>query len=438
MKINSYLEACNYIENVGKFSIKNSNLHTRKCLELLGNPDRRLHTIHVAGTNGKGSVCAFLDSVLRAEGKKTGLFTSPHLVRINERMQIDGNPISDEDFVRVFNTVEEAAQKMEAAGEQRPSYFELLFLMAMVYFSEQGVEIAVIETGLGGRLDATNSLEAPDLTVITSIGFDHMQYLGNTIPEIAGEKAGIIKPGVPVVYDASRPEAAAVIEAKAKELGAPSVALSPSDYEITSSGKGMIDFCTAFRYDGHALFSVYSNAVYQVQNAALAILALKTLQERDPQRFGAPDAETLKKGLLAMRWPGRMEEAAPGVYIDGAHNADGICAFAESVLQLLEGRGAILIFSAVDDKDYTEMIGTLTERIPWKLIFLTEIPGKRKLEGSRIKEAFEEAGRPDVQVIPDISLAYREALAKRDNDLIFIVGSLYLAGMAEELIHDQL
>ena len=144
MKINSYLEACNYIENVGKFSIKNSNLHTRKCLELLGNPDRRLHTIHVAGTNGKGSVCAFLDSVLRAEGKKTALFTSPHLVRINERMQIDGKPISDEDFVRVFNTVEEAAQKMEAAGEQRPSYFELLFLMAMVYFAEQGTEIAVI------------------------------------------------------------------------------------------------------------------------------------------------------------------------------------------------------------------------------------------------------------------------------------------------------
>ena len=200
----TYQQAVEYILDIPRFTAKNDLGNTKAFLELLGNPQQRLKVIHVAGTNGKGSVCAYVDAMLRAQGKRTGLFTSPHLVRMNERIVIDGQQISDAEFTETFEEVKEKVGEMERKGLSHPTFFEFIFGMAMAAFAKAGVEYAVLETGLGGRLDATNVVEHPVCCVITSIGRDHMQWLGNTIEEIAAEKSGIIKAHVPVIYMENR------------------------------------------------------------------------------------------------------------------------------------------------------------------------------------------------------------------------------------------
>ena len=217
----NYEEAVAYIEETPKFTTKNKLEHTKECLRRLGNPQDSFRVIHVAGTNGKGSTCAFLTSILREAGYSCGLFTSPHLVVINERFQINEQNIDDASFLRAFEKVKALSEELVAEGNYHPTYFEMLFLMGMVIFQEAGVDYVILETGLGGRMDATTSVENPLACVITSISFDHMQYLGNTIEAIAGEKAGIIVPGVPVIYDGNNPAAAGVIRARAQELGSP-------------------------------------------------------------------------------------------------------------------------------------------------------------------------------------------------------------------------
>ena len=217
----NYEEAVAYIEETPKFTTKNKLEHTKECLRRLGNPQDSFRVIHVAGTNGKGSTCAFLTSILREAGYSCGLFTSPHLVVINERFQINEQNIDDASFLRAFEKVKALSEELVAEGNYHPTYFEMLFLMGMVIFQEAGVDYVILETGLGGRMDATTSIENPLACVITSISFDHMQYLGNTIEAIAGEKAGIIVPGVPVIYDGNDERAAGVIRARAEELGSP-------------------------------------------------------------------------------------------------------------------------------------------------------------------------------------------------------------------------
>ena len=217
----NYEEAVAYIEETPKFTTKNKMEHTKECLKRLGNPQDKFRVIHVAGTNGKGSTCAFLTSILREAGYSCGLFTSPHLVVINERFQINEKNISDEVFLDAFCKVKELADELVKEGNYHPTYFEFLFLMGMVIFADADVDYVVLETGLGGRLDATTAVENPVACVITSISFDHMQYLGNTIEEIAGEKAGIIVPGVPVIYDGNDQKAAEVIRERAQELNSP-------------------------------------------------------------------------------------------------------------------------------------------------------------------------------------------------------------------------
>lgn len=208
----TYSEAVDYILEIPKFTKKNDAVHTKTFLKYLGNPQESLKVIHVAGTNGKGSVCAYLDGMLRSEGKRTGLFTSPHLVKINERIAVDGEPVSDGEFCRAFDAALAAVKMMEAEGLSHPTFFEFLLGMALYTFRRSGTEYAVLETGLGGRLDATSAVEPPLVCVITSIGYDHMQYLGDTIEQIAAEKAGIIRPGVPVFYASSSEESDRVIE----------------------------------------------------------------------------------------------------------------------------------------------------------------------------------------------------------------------------------
>ena len=252
----TYEQAVAYIDETPKFTTKNSLEHTRECLRRLGNPQEHFRVIHVAGTNGKGSTCAFLTSVLREAGYSCGLFTSPHLVEINERFQINEVNIDNETFLAAFEKVKALAEELTAEGNYHPTYFEMLFLMGMVIFAEKGVDFVTLETGLGGRLDATTAIENPVACVITSISLDHMQYLGNTVEEIAAEKAGIIVPDVPVIYDANDERAAAVIRKYAEEKNSPAYPVRAQQAEITGNDRQGIDFCLTGETYGKMVFHI--------------------------------------------------------------------------------------------------------------------------------------------------------------------------------------
>ena len=414
----NYTEAVDYIETIPKFTVKHPPEHTRELLSRLGNPQEGIKIIHVAGTNGKGSVCAYLNAMLLAGGKKTGLFTSPHLVRINERFQINGEDVSDEQFLDAFLKVEKAAKEYEAEGEGHPSYFETLFLMGMLIFKEAGVEYLVMETGLGGRLDATNVVEKPLACIITSISRDHTEYLGDTLEAIAGEKAGIIKAGVPVIYDASQPGPASVIAAKAKEMGSPAWPMEPSFYEMKTQSREGITFTFAYPGGEKAELVIPYVAKYQMMNASLAFYMMHILQDvHDIPK------NVLAEGLSKIKWPCRMEMAAPGVIIDGAHNEDGIAQFVSTAGYFAKENEITILFTAVADKHYHEMIGEICEGIHPSHVVATQIDGSRVVPAEVLAEDC-----TDVCAEPEIGAAYEKALGKKGSGMLFCVGSLYLAG----------
>lgn len=419
----NYTEAVDYIETIPKFTVKHPPEHTRELLSRLGNPQEGIKIIHVAGTNGKGSVCAYLNAILLAGGKKTGLFTSPHLVRINERFQINGEDVSDEQFLDAFLKVEKAAKEYEAEGEGHPSYFETLFLMGMLIFKEAGVEYLVMETGLGGRLDATNVVEKPLACIITSISRDHTEYLGDTLEAIAGEKAGIIKAGVPVIYDASQPGPASVIAAKAKEMGSPAWPMEPSFYEMKTQSREGITFTFAYPGGEKAELAIPYVAKYQMMNVSLAFYTMHILQDvHDIPK------NVLAEGLSKIKWPCRMEMAAPGVIIDGAHNEDGIAQFVSTAGYFAKENEITILFTAVADKHYHEMIGEICEGIHPSHVVATQIDGSRVVPAEVLAEDFRKAGCTDVCAEPEIGAAYEKALGKKGSGMLFCVGSLYLAG----------
>ena len=397
--------------------------HTRELLSRLGNPQEGIKIIHEAGTNGKGCGCAYVNAMLLAGGKKTGLFTSPHLVRINERFQINGEDVSDEQFLDAFLKVEKAAKEYEAEGEGHPSYFETLFLMGMLIFKAAGVEYLVMETGLGGRLEATNVVEKPLACIITSISRAPTEYLGDTLEAIAGEKAGIIKAGVPVIYDASQPGPASVIAAKAKEMGSPAWPMEPSFYEMKTQSREGITFTFAYPGGEKAELAIPYVAKYQMMNASLAFYTMHILQDvHDIPK------NVLAEGLSKIKWPCRMEMAAPGVIIDGAHNEDGIAQFVSTAGYFAKENEITILFTAVADKHYHEMIGEICEGIHPSHVVATQSDGSRVVPAEVLAEDFRKAGCTDVCAEPEIGAAYEKALGKKGSGMLFCVGSLYLAG----------
>ncbi|MCI5650540.1 MAG: bifunctional folylpolyglutamate synthase/dihydrofolate synthase [Fusicatenibacter sp.] len=425
----NYTEAVDYIESIPKFTTKNPPEHTRELLRRLGDPQKGMKVIHVAGTNGKGSVCSYLNSMLIAGGYCTGLFTSPHLVKINERYQINSQVIDDDAFLRAFEKVEKVAEEYCAEGHGHPSYFETLFLMGMILFLEAGVEYLILETGLGGRLDATNVIEQPLACIITSISRDHTEYLGDTIEEIAGEKAGIIKKGVPVIYDAHDPRTAAVIEKRAANLGSPAYPLVPGRYRINSHTKEGIGF-EFLAEEGQTvkLFVPYV-AEYQMMNASLAYLTMDTLKEihKIPE-------ETLIEGIKSSSWPCRMETVMPGVVIDGAHNEDGVAQFVRTAAYFAGENEITILFSAVSDKRYRDMIREISEGIHPDHVVATQITGSRQVPCNELAEDFRLEGCRDVHADADVGKAFETALALKGSGMLFCVGSLYLAGEIKDHI----
>lgn len=428
----TYQEAVAYIDETPKFTKKNSLDHTRAFLKRLGDPQEKMKIFHVAGTNGKGSVCSFLDSMLRAAGKRTGLFTSPHLVKINERFVIDGEEASDEAFLEAFHVVMSCVEEMKEEGYPHPTYFELLYLIGMKIFEKAGVEYLVLETGLGGRLDATNSVAHPLVTVITSISLDHTEYLGDTVAAIAGEKAGIIKEGVPVVYDASCPESAEVIRRRAEKMHAPAYGITPEMYKISSTTKKHIDFSIDCGYYDCIQLSISSVAEYQVKNAAEAVTAI-----RAADREGYFTDAVIRKGIEEMRWQGRMETVLPGVIIDGAHNEAGVEEFVRTARRLEADDPVTLLFAAVGDKDYRHMIETICRELRLERVIVTEVGGYRSVDAKVPEALFREFGQKEVKAVPDVEEAFDEALKEKGDGILFCVGSLYLVGSIKDILETR-
>ena len=418
-----YQEIVDYIEEIPKFSTKHPLEHTKKLLSCLGNPQDGFKVIHVAGTNGKGSTCAYLASMFREGGRACGLFISPHLVTIRERFQIDGRMISEEDFVEIFGRVKEQIERFVENGEGHPSYFETLFVMGMLYFRKKQVEYVVLETGLGGRLDATNTVERPLASIITSISLDHTEWLGDTVTAIAGEKAGIIKAGVPVIYDGHVPEASAVIRGRAEALLAPVYELEEAMAEVVAADREGIAFRFRSPYCKDTVLHIPYIAPYQMMNAALAFLTMLVLQGEH-----GISVEQLQKGIARTCWPGRMETVMPGVIIDGAHNADGVARFVETARRFAGECAITLLFSAVADKEYGRMIGEICEAIHPVHVVTTQVGGERAVSAESLAEAFIGCGCDAVESEPDTVRAFRLALQKRGNGMLFCVGSLYLVG----------
>ncbi len=428
----TYQEAVAYIDETPKFTKKNTLDHTRAFLKRLGDPQEKMKILHVAGTNGKGSVCSFLASMLKAGGKRTGLFTSPHLVKINERFVVDEQDVSDEEFLEAFHTVMDCVEEMKEEGYPHPTYFELLFLIGMKLFERAGVEYLVLETGLGGRLDATNSVAHPLVSVITSISLDHTEYLGDTVAAIAGEKAGIIKEGVPVVYDASCPESAEVIRRRAEELRVPAYPITPKMYKISKTTKKHIDFSIDSGYYDDIRLSISSVAEYQVKNAAEAVTAIRVID-----REGAFTDEVIRKGVEEMRWQGRMETVLPGVIIDGAHNEAGVEEFVKTARRLEADYPVTLLFAAVGDKDYRHMIETICRELRLERVIVTEVGGYRSVDVKVPEELFRQFGAKKVTAIPDVEEAFDEALREQGDGILFCVGSLYLVGNIKSILETR-
>ncbi len=429
----TYLEAEDYINSIPRFAKEKSADNVRRILGLFGHPEGSFAYLHVAGTNGKGSVCAYLDSMLRAGGQKTGLFTSPHLIRMTERIRVDGEEISEEDFAALHEELLRVVRDGASEGWPHPTFFEWVYLMAMIWFGRQHVAFGVIETGLGGRLDATNLAEHPDLTVITSISYDHMEYLGNTLAEIAGEKAGIIKPGVPVFADGSCEEAVSVIRAAAADKGAPCEIVMPEQIKkVLNQGK-VIDFCLEDRY--HKTYDIHleTGAVYQMMNASLAFLALRQLAETD-DRLKSMSVPLMLEGLKDMRWAARLEEAAPGVYVDGAHNVGGIRGLVSS-LNAMQLPGPLwLVFAVASDKDHDEMIRLLCGIAGLAGVIVTEIESARRRDLHQVEQVFKKYfdGYTAHRTSPAEAVRLGRELAA--GGTLVCAGSLYLAGSVKRAL----
>jgi dihydrofolate synthase/folylpolyglutamate synthase len=395
--------------------------------ERLGHPERAFQSVHVAGTNGKGSTAAMLESILRAAGLRTGLYTSPHLERINERIRLGGKEISDADFAAAFTRLRNVIEELLAARRlaAHPTFFECVTALAFDFFAAAGAQFAVCEAGMGGRLDATNVL-LPEVAVITQIDFDHENYLGHSIEEIAGEKAGIIKPGARVVSAAEHLIARVVIRQRVAHQSAFLVEIENAFRieDVTSRG-GCFAF-TAISTDSGTRIPVVLPLPgrFQVRNALTAIAAARLLAER-----GAPiDDDAISRGIAATAWPGRLECIAerPEIYVDGAHNPAAARELAVFWDAFLPGRNIFLIYGAMRDKAVDEVAGLLFPRA--STVILTS-PGQPRAISAPVLAEMTGHHAGKLEVIPDPEKAFERALELASpEDVIFVTGSLYLVG----------
>lgn len=412
-------DAINYIEGCTWSRTRLGLGRTRELLSRLGDPQKKLRFIHVAGTNGKGSTCAMLASVLQKAGYKTALYTSPYICRFNERMQINGREIPDFRLAELTERVMPIAESMA----DHPSQFELVTAIAMQYFSEENCDIVVLEVGLGGALDSTNAIDCPECAVITTIGLEHTEYLGSTLREIAAAKAGIIKPGCDVVCYRNVPEVESVFEQSCLEKNA---RLVKADFDsirpLSHSLAGQ-----SFAWRNYACLQLPLLGMHQLRNAAVVLQTLDVLRGKG----WAISDDAIVSGLAATKWPVRFEvlREAPPVIIDGAHNPECAEALAANLREYLAGQKCVFLMGVLADKDYRQMLKAL---IPYAdSFFCVTPPSPRALAADALAKVVREMGVP-AQSFDDIYTA--AALALDGRRPVIACGSLYLAGTARDAL----
>jgi dihydrofolate synthase / folylpolyglutamate synthase len=409
----NYSEAIDFLGNLSLFGMNPGLDNTLRLTALAGNPQNQLRFIHVAGTNGKGSTCAMLESIYRVSGLRVGLFTSPHLVSFRERIQVNRKFIPEEDVARLAERLKDWVKDgWSRADAAHPTFFEVVTVMALQYFAEQKCDLVIWETGLGGRLDATN-IVTPLASVITNIGFDHQRWLGDTLAKIAAEKAGIVKPGVPVITTTDNPEALEVIQRTAMKLNAPLTVVRTCDVQNA--------FLTSSRLP---LFGAH-----QKINAALALATVRALQDRLPVTD-----ELLQRGLETVEWPGRfqviLKSGGRTIVLDGAHNTEGALALRDAMKSRFPGIRPTLVLGVLKDKDQSGICAALAPLAG--RILLTAVNSERTASPDLLSELCAKAN-PSAELETCDSLA--QALEKAAADpLVLIAGSLYLIGEAMELL----
>lgn len=429
-------EAEKYLDSIPMWASKKNSLpDIREFLERMGSPDRSMNMIHVAGTNGKGSVCAYLASVLNRAGYDTAAFVSPHLIRVRERFLHSGEAAEEEEFNRTFARVRALSRVMAAEGYARPTYFEFLFYMFMDMADSWRPDFVILETGMGGLFDTTNVIEHPMLTVITSISMDHMQYLGNTLEEIAAQKAGIIKSGVPVVWDDTCGESSRVIRDRAKSLGCPMYPVAQENLELLGRDKEMIRAALKSE-DGVREMEIRSRADYQVMNAGLAVRAVQVMEKSG--RF-AIAGEAVEDGIRTSFWPGRMEQVLPGVFLDGAHNEGGVKALADTIagMQREDKRPAVLMFGAAGDKEYSRMIEILCSRANVSRVIVAGMHTDRSADAGTLGAEFKRRLSCPVEEFATVREAWDRLLETKGDGPAFAAGSLYLVGEVKGLLEED-
>lgn len=411
----SYESALEYIHAVRWQGHRPGLSRTRTLLAALGNPHKELRFVHVAGTNGKGSTAAMLDSCLRAAGYHTGLFTSPFINRFNERIQVDGQPIGDEELEQLVERIRPAADAMAEV----PTEFEVITALGMLYFAQKHCDIVVLEVGLGGELDSTNVIDPPECAVITALGMDHVKELGPTLADIARAKAGIIKPGSPVVSYGGAPEADTVIAAATEAQGAP---LTVVDFDRLRVGEGSLE-ALHFDFDGLENLTLPLVGSYQPRNAAVAITALRVLRGRG---WRIPD-EAIRQGLANVRWPGRFEvlRENPVFLLDGSHNAHGMRATVESLKARLPGQKFVFLLSIMADKDVDEMLDLLLPLADQFVTVTAHTP--RALPAEELASRIAQRGGR-AEAAGSISEGVRRAIALAGEGPVCALGTLYFSG----------
>lgn len=415
----NYQEALNWIHNREKFKIKPGLDRMKWMMEHFDHPERQINAVHIAGTNGKGSTLSFLRELLQAQGLTVGTFTSPYIVRFNERISVNGEPIEDEELASLVEKIKPVAEKLEETPLGAPTEFEVITAMSMIYFAEKDLDIIIYETGLGGLYDSTNIL-SPMLTMITNIGKDHMNILGSTYSEIAKEKAGIIKQGIPVITGAKQEESIRVIKEKAKQENADFSLLGEHFHveHIKSDDKGETFKFINPRFASESFLSRMMG-VHQVDNASLAIQAMEVLQDLGysfQRHYYAPAIETT-------HWPARFEtvQKEPLVILDGAHNKEGTVALVDTVKKHYENKKVTLLYAALEDKPVKEMFAILSDVVDDA--FVTSFDFPRALSANDLKSFSPIEGTVALE-------SYREALSSalstlEKDEILLVTGSLY-------------
>lgn len=398
-----------YIENIPMWAkVKNSLAEVKKNIEVFN--IKLPKVIHVAGTNGKGSVCAYLSNILMANKKNTAAFISPHLTKVNERILFNMCPISDEELSSISEYVRDTLEVCSV--NIKPTYFEYLFYIAMVYFSRLKPDYVILETGMGGRLDVTNIFDNTSVSIITSIGMDHMQYLGDDIKRIAFEKIGIIKPNSIVIYDDGNREINSIICERANLLKTRSISLSNINYKTFG----------------------FLNAEYKKKAAGLSVLAAKVLLS---------DVNNIEKALKNTVWHGRMEEIRKDVFLDGAHNEPAVVEFVNNVSTIAKTRNKKikLLISIVKDKEYDNIFDKITKNLTVEKYYITSLHSDRTVSVTALKNSLiynlNKNGRvAKIDCFDDAKTAFSQAeFKKKDSEILFCVGSLYLIG---EILEDNI